>query len=93
MITHKQLERYLELKEVIKELQDEMDVIKNNILMHGDFNSVRFSVMITEVKQNRVVGGEVLIEKLGAALVEEKGLIKESSYKKVTVKELNRKAA
>lgn len=93
MITHKQLERYLELKEVIKELQDEMDGIKNNILMHGDFNSVRFSVIISEVKQNRVVGGEVLIEKLGAALVEEKGLIKESSYKKVTVKELNRKAA
>jgi hypothetical protein len=85
MTTNEQLQTFLALKQEIAKLEKQLAPLKKTIEAMGSFETDEFSVEIKLITQHRVVGCEDLIEHLGVILVEEKGLIKESSYNKLNV--------
>lgn len=77
---------YLNLNSEISKLEKQKDELKQVLIAEGAFETDSYVFDVKEVELNRVVGAEVLLEKLGPVIVEEKDLIKHSTYKKLTVK-------
>ena len=77
---------YLAIKEQIAALEKQLKPIRDEIESGGSFENDAFKVDVKQITQNRVVGCEELIDRLGVVKVTELGLIKESAYNKITVK-------
>lgn len=90
---NKMLEMYLDFKEQIAMLEKQIAPIRKEIEANGSLETDMFTVEVKEVEQNRVVGADVLLEKLGPVKVTELELIKTSTYNKVTVKQKLQKVA
>jgi len=80
------LATYVSIKEQIAILEKQLKPLRDQIEAAGSLETDQFSVDVKMVTQNRTVGCEELLEKVGFVKVNELGLIKESSYAKVTVK-------
>jgi hypothetical protein len=78
---------FLSLKEQIATLEKQLAPIRKEIEAAGSLETDAFVVKVDEVTQNRVVGCDELLEKVGFVKVNELGLIRESTYNKVTVKQ------
>jgi len=94
-MNNEMLQKFLVLKQEIAKMEKELAPIKKALEAQGSFETDQFTVEVKSVTQHRVVGCEELIDRLGVVLVEEKGLIKESTYNKVSVerKEVMRQVA
>lgn len=77
---------YLALSAEITRLEKQKEAIKKALIEQGNLETEVYIFDVREVEMNRVVDAGTLVEKLGVAMVEENGLIKQSSYKKLTVK-------
>jgi hypothetical protein len=93
MISDAKLSSFLAIKQQIADLEKELKPLKSEIEAHGSFESKSFKVEIVEVETNRVVDANTLLEKLGPVKVTELELIKTSTYNKVNVKRIEKKAA
>ena len=83
------LQLFLELKSQISFLEKEVEAIKKDILAKGSFETSMFLVEVKEQTQFRTVDANTLCEVLDPVLVSEKGLIKQITFDKVTVKYKN----
>lgn len=77
---------YLSLSAEIAKLEKQKEELKKALITEGTFETDAYLFDVKDVEMNRVVGAEVLLEKLGPVIVEEHELIKRSSYKKLTIK-------
>jgi hypothetical protein len=93
MISDAKLSNFLAIKQQIADLEKELKPLKSEIEASGSFETKQFKVEIVEVEQNRVVDANTLLEKLGPVKVTELELIKTSTYNKVNVKRIEKKAA
>jgi len=86
-LTNHTLAQYLAIKEQITALEKQLKPLKEEIEAAGSLETDQFSVEIKAVTVNRTVGCDELLEKVGIVKVNELGLIKESTYNKITVKQ------
>ncbi len=80
------LAHYVALKTEIARLEKQLAPIKEQIEMYGSFETNQFIVKVDQVETNRVCGADELLLKVGFVQVNNLGLIKTSTYNKVTVK-------
>jgi hypothetical protein len=86
-IQNNTLAQYLALNQEIAKLQKAQKDIKAKIMAAGDsFETNQFMVSIKEYEFNHVCGANELLEKIGFVKVEELGLIKTSTAKRLDVK-------
>jgi hypothetical protein len=85
-MTNQTLISFLTIKEQISALEKQLKPLKEEIEANGSMENDQFSVIIQEIEQNRVVGADELLLKVGIVKVTELELIKTSTYNKLIVK-------
>jgi hypothetical protein len=93
MISEKQLAEFLSLKQTIADLEKQLAPLKTAIEKSGSFETKNFKVVVSQVETNRVVDANTLLDRLGPVKVTELELIKTSTYNKVKVERIEKRAA
>jgi hypothetical protein len=78
--------QYLEISAEISRLEKKKEELKKMLLQEGSFETDMYCFDVKDVDLFRVVDANTLLERLGMMTVEKNGLIRQSSYKKLTVK-------
>ena len=79
-------EMYLDVSARIAALEKTKEGLKAQLMQHAGAETNKYEINVTKVEQNRTVSAPELLEALGPVVVVEKGLIKTSSYDKLSVK-------
>lgn len=87
------IQRYLELKDMIKEMEAEMETLKESFIDMGDLETNAYSIKITEQSRQYLAGIEAVALVVGKDVLEKNQLIKTSVYPVVKVSQKSRKAA
>ncbi len=77
---------FLQIKEQISALEKQLKPLETEIKAAGSMENAMFIVEVKEITVHRTVGCEELLEKVGFVETEKLGLIKSSTYNKLTVK-------
>ena len=80
------LQKYVDLSLKIIALEKEKEKIKIKIQSEGSFETNLFKVSVDTIHQTRVIDADALCVILSPIVVAEKGLLKEITFKKVSVK-------
>lgn len=85
---NKDIKKYLGLVEQKKVLEKQVDAMKNTLMNFHGIKTDKFSIFVAVTESERVVGKDVLIEKLGLNFVQEKELLKKSESKSLKIEVL-----
>jgi hypothetical protein len=86
-------EQYMQLRDQIKLLETKKEEIASTLKALGSMETEGFAVILKEIEQNRVVGADTLLERVGIVKCTELDLITKSTYVKLDVKAKIKKVA
>lgn len=79
-------QRYVQIRDQIKLLELQKEALASELKALGSAETAEFAVIVKEVEQNRTVGADKLIERLGEVKCIELQLVTHSTYVKLDVK-------
>lgn len=84
--TDAQVKRFKELDDKLKKIAEERELLRKRFIENGTFSTTSFVVLVEEAKRESVAGMPEFRKSGLEDLIREKGLVKATSFRKVTVR-------